>query len=59
MEIRKERTKLIYEEDMNLPLRKSHENPEVIALYKNYLETPLGHNSHHYLHRGYTATPIR
>eukprot|EP01022_Parablepharisma_sp_SALTPOND_P019588 TRINITY_DN3373_c0_g1_i2.p1 TRINITY_DN3373_c0_g1~~TRINITY_DN3373_c0_g1_i2.p1 ORF type:complete len:951 (-),score=127.98 TRINITY_DN3373_c0_g1_i2:944-3796(-) len=59
METRKARTRLTFEEDMNLPLRKSHENPEVAALYKDYLKEPLGHNSHHYLHTSYVPNPVR
>ena len=59
MEIRKERTKLIFKEDMELPLRKSHENPEVTALYTNFLKEPLGQLSHHLLHRTYTPNPVR
>ena len=59
LEVRQARTKLIYNEDMNLPYRKSHENPEVIELYKNYLKEPLGHNSHHYLHAKYIPNPVR
>ena len=59
MDIRMARTKLIFNEDMNLPYRKSHENPEIIDLYKNYLKEPLGHDSHHYLHTSYTPKPVR
>jgi iron only hydrogenase large subunit-like protein len=32
----------------------SHENPEIKTLYKNFLEKPLGHLSHHLLHTTYT-----
>ena len=55
MEIRKARTKLTFKEDMDLPLRKSHENPEVAAMYKDYLHEPLGHHSHHDLHTTYLS----
>lgn len=54
MEIRKERAKAIYEEDEALALRKSHENPEVQQLYKEFLGEPLGHKSHKLLHTHYT-----
>jgi len=50
---RKARTELTFKEDMNLPLRKSHLNPEVTAMYKDYLHEPLGHHSHHDLHTTY------
>ena len=59
LEIRKQRTKLIYEEDMGLPKRKSHDNSEIKDLYKNYLKEPLGHNSHHYLHTSYKPNKVR
>jgi NADH-quinone oxidoreductase subunit G/[NiFe] hydrogenase diaphorase moiety small subunit/NADP-reducing hydrogenase subunit HndD len=59
LDIRKERAKLLYKEDMDLPKRKSHENLEVWDLYKQFLHEPLGHNSHHYLHTGYTANKVR
>jgi iron-only hydrogenase group A len=53
-EIRQKRVDAIYVADANLPLRKSHDNPEVIAIYKEYLHEPLGHKSHHLLHTHYT-----
>ncbi|MCT4636471.1 MAG: NADH-dependent [FeFe] hydrogenase, group A6 [Bacteroidales bacterium] len=52
-EIRRKRTKAIYDEDMGMPLRKSHENPEIITLYNDYLKEPLGHKSHELLHTHY------
>jgi NADH-quinone oxidoreductase subunit G/[NiFe] hydrogenase diaphorase moiety small subunit/NADP-reducing hydrogenase subunit HndD len=55
MEIRKLRTQAIYDEDMGLPMRKSHENPEVARLYEEFLtKGPLGHKSHELLHTEYT-----
>lgn len=48
------RAKAIYEEDAGMPLRKSHENPAVKALYEEYLVKPLGEKSHHLLHTKYT-----
>jgi len=53
MEIRKLRMAAIYSEDTNMPLRKSHENPEVIAIYRDFLEKPNGHKSHELLHTHY------
>lgn len=52
-EIREKRIKAIYEEDMGKPIRMSHENPEVIQIYKEYLKEPLGEKSHHLLHTKY------
>lgn len=54
-EIREKRARAIYEEDMNLPIRKSHENPEVIQLYNEFLGEPLGQKSHELLHTHYKA----
>jgi len=48
------RGKAIYEVDKNMPLRKSHENPAVQALYKEFLGEPLSEKSHHLLHTHYT-----
>jgi NADH-quinone oxidoreductase subunit G/NADP-reducing hydrogenase subunit HndD len=52
--IRMARMKAIYEEDADLPLRKSHENPAVKALYEEFLKKPLGHKSHELLHTHYS-----
>lgn len=53
-EIRAKRTLAIYEEDLGMPLRKSHDNPEVQELYRDFLIKPLGHKSHELLHTHYT-----
>lgn len=53
-EIRKKRAEAIYAEDAEMPLRKSHENPEVVKLYHDFLKQPLGEKSHHLLHTKYT-----
>lgn len=53
MELLKLRTKVIYEEDVNKPLRKSHQNPYIIELYEKYLGKPLSEKSHHLLHTHY------
>ena len=54
-EIRKNRAKAIYEEDMGKPIRKSHENPEVKKIYEEFLGEPLGHKSHELLHTHYKS----
>ena len=51
--IRMKRMEAIYEEDRNLPIRKSHENPEIVQIYKEFLEEPLSHKSHKLLHTSY------
>ncbi len=52
-EIRQKRAQAIYAEDAGMPIRKSHENPEIIKIYKDYLGEPLGEKSHHLLHTKY------
>ena len=49
----RERQRAIYEEDKKLPLRKSHENPYVKALYEEYLKEPLSAEAHRLLHTKY------
>jgi iron-only hydrogenase group A len=53
-DIRKKRMEAIYAEDHGLPIRKSHENPEIQHIYKEFLKAPLGHKSHELLHTHYT-----
>jgi len=53
-EVRKKRIQAIYAEDEGKILRKSHENPYITSIYKDYLERPLGHKSHELLHTSYT-----
>ncbi len=53
MKIREKRMKAIYAEDENMVLRKSHENPEVVAIYKEFLDSPNSHKSHELLHTHY------
>ena len=54
-EHRKARIAAIYREDEGRPLRKSHENPAVQQLYKEFLGEPLGEKSHHLLHTKYVT----
>ena len=49
------RAKALYEEDKNLPLRKSHESPVVKKLYEEYLGEPGSHKAHELLHTSYVA----
>lgn len=43
----------IYEEDASKPLRLSHENPDIVKLYKEFLGEPGSHLSHELLHTHY------
>ena len=36
--------------DAKAPVRFSHENPEILALYREYFRTPLSERSHRLLH---------
>jgi len=51
--VRLKRIAGIYSEDEGKALRKSHENPDVMKLYEEYLGKPLGEKSHHLLHTHY------
>ncbi len=51
--IRKKRMAALYEIDRNLPIRKSHENPDIITLYKEFLGEPLSGKAHELLHTHY------
>jgi len=53
-EVRRKRMSVIYVEDEQKRLRKSHENEEVKKLYEEFLEKPLGEMSHKLLHTKYT-----
>jgi len=53
-EVRKARMAAIYREDEGLPMRKSHENPAVKALYEEFLGEPNSHKAHELLHTHYT-----
>ncbi len=57
-EIRRKRAEAIYAEDEGMPLRKSHLNPEVIKIYKDFLGKPLSEKSHHLLHTKYVKRGI-
>jgi iron-only hydrogenase group A len=56
--VRLARIQAIYAEDENKPLRKSHENPDIQKIYKDFLEKPLGHKSHDLLHTTYEKREI-
>lgn len=47
------RLQAVYEEDASKPIRKSHENPYIQKLYKEYLGEPCGEKAHHLLHTHY------
>lgn len=51
------RAAALYKDDENLPIRKSHENPVIKALYDEYFEKPGSHRAHEILHTHYVARP--
>jgi iron-only hydrogenase group A len=53
IEILKARAAAVYREDEGKKLRKSHENPDIQKLYKEFLGEPCGEKSHHLLHTHY------
>lgn len=53
-ETRLKRIKALYAEDEGKTMRKSHDNPYIKKIYKEYLGKPLGHKSHELLHTTYT-----
>ncbi|MBR5115383.1 MAG: [Oscillospiraceae bacterium] len=52
------RGQVLWNLDKNSAIRYSHENPDVLALYAEYLEKPLGHRSHHLLHTDLTEWSV-
>ena len=48
----------LYGEDANMELRKSHENPKVQELYKNFFGEPGSHKAHELLHTHYVKRPM-
>jgi iron only hydrogenase large subunit-like protein len=53
-DIRTLRAQALYQEDCALQYRKSHENPAIKKIYKEFLKEPLGKKSHKLLHTHYT-----
>lgn len=54
-DLRVERAKATYDEDASLPIRKSHKNPVITALYDEYYGEPGSHKAHEDLHTHYKA----
>ena len=52
-EAQKERIKALYAKDSSMEVRLSHENPEIIALYKEYLSAPHSEKAVEMLHTIY------
>jgi len=59
MDVKAKRINAIYKIDEDLPLRKSHKNPDVMKLYEDFLGEPLGHKSHELLHTHYHSRGMK
>ena len=57
-ERRRKRIAGLYQDDRECTIRYSHENPEVIRVYDEFLGKPLGQRAHELLHTRYTARPV-
>lgn len=51
--IKQKRAAGLYQEDKELPVRKSHMNPEIKKLYAEFLKEPGSHKAHELLHTTY------
>lgn len=58
VDIRAKRAAVLYDIDRNAPIRKSHENPAIKALYAEYLGKPGSEKAHHLLHTTYVKRGI-
>ena len=54
-DLRSERAAGLYKDDQQLPVRFSHENPDITRIYEEYLGEPNSHKAHEILHTGYTV----
>lgn len=52
-EVVKLRAKGLYKNDAHKAIRKSHQNPSIIKIYKDYFGKPNSHKAHDILHRSY------
>ncbi len=58
VDIRAERAKVLYNLDAEMPVRQSHENPAIKAIYDEFLEKPGSHKAHELLHTTYVKRSI-
>lgn len=52
------RAKALYKQDASMAIRKSHENPAVMQLYKEFLGSPNSHKAHEILHTTYVKRTV-
>ena len=53
IDLKAERAKALYSEDEASAIRKSHENPDIQLLYKEFFGEPGSHKAHELLHTHY------
>ena len=53
VDLRAKRAKALYDEDKKAEIRKSHENPAILQLYKDFFGAPGSHRAHEILHTSY------
>lgn len=58
-EVLKARVDAIYREDQRKTVRKSHENPYIQKLYKDFLGKPMSEMAHHLLHTNYFDRKVK
>ncbi len=58
-DILKSRMAAIYREDAGKEIRKSHENPDILKLYEEFLGAPLSHRAHKLLHTNYFDRQVK
>jgi len=57
-DIRAKRAEVLYKIDENCAQRRSHENPVIQTLYKDFLGEPNSHKAHEILHTNYSAKQL-
>lgn len=57
-DLRAERAKALYAQDAAMPIRKSHENPAIKAVYEEFFGEPGSHKAHEILHTTYVKRTI-
>ena len=53
-----ERAEGLKQDDENCKYRRSHQNPDVQALYRDYIGSPLSDKAHHLFHTTYEPRPM-
>ncbi|MBP3379886.1 MAG: iron hydrogenase small subunit [Ruminococcus sp.] len=58
VDIREKRAKVLYDLDASMPIRQSHENPAIKAVYAEYFGEPGSHKAHEVLHTSYVKRSV-